>query len=206
VTSPKSTGGPAYPATFDSLIDPVALSKALRKLWADYASWLRFYFVSAADELPDQAATLERLLQSQADIGNAFEPFFGDAISRQLTELLQQRIHLAVNFLDAVKAEDTEAMGRHREAWRACSERLADLLSSLNPDHWPVQAMRASLRQLLDLTSVEIIARVHRDYPVDMGAYEQIHTLVLNLADLLTDGLIERFPVRFPAGSAQASG
>ena len=43
-------------------MDPVALSKALRMLWADYASWLRFYFVSAADDLPDQTATLERLL------------------------------------------------------------------------------------------------------------------------------------------------
>ncbi|TMG32566.1 MAG: glycosyltransferase, partial [Chloroflexi bacterium] len=58
-------------------MDPVALSKALRMLWADYASWLRFYFVSAADDLPDQTATLERLLQSQVDIGNAFEPFYG---------------------------------------------------------------------------------------------------------------------------------
>jgi len=185
-------------------MDPVALSKALRMLWADYASWLRFYFVSAADDLPDQTATLERLLQSQVDIGNAFEPFYGEAVSRELIEVLQDRVQLAVRFLAAVKSDDSEAMERHREAWRACSERLADLLSSLNPDHWPAESMRASLGQLLDLTLIEIMARVHRDYPVDMGAYEQIHTLVLKLSDLLTDGLIERFPEKFanhPVGS-----
>lgn len=186
-------------------IDPLALNKGLRRLWADYASWLRFYFVSAADDLPDQAATLERLLQNQVDIGLAFAPFYGEAISQRVVDVLQERVHHAVGFLDAAKVEDTVELDRHREAWRASSERLADLLSSLNPNRWPAEVMRSRLRQLLELTLVEVLARVHRDYPVDMGSFEEIHLEVLSLADLLSDGLMERFPERFsarPAGSA----
>jgi len=52
---------------------------AMDKLWDDHVTWTRLCIVSAAANLPDKDPTAQRLLQNQADIGNAIKPVYGDA-------------------------------------------------------------------------------------------------------------------------------
>ena len=47
------------------------LKSDMRKLWEDHIIWTRLFIISAAADLPDKAAATDRLLQNQADIGNA---------------------------------------------------------------------------------------------------------------------------------------
>src|SRR5215217_3579879 len=65
-----------------------AFQDAMRKLWEDHITWTRIFIISAAGDLPDKAAATERLLQNQADIGNAIKPYYGDAAGDKLTTLL----------------------------------------------------------------------------------------------------------------------
>lgn len=48
--------------------------------------------------------TAQRLLQNQADMGNAIKPFYGDAAGTKLTELLNEHILGAADLLTAAKA------------------------------------------------------------------------------------------------------
>jgi len=63
----------------------------MRKLWEDHVTWTRLVIVDVAFGTPDTQATLGRLLQNQADIGNAIKPYYGDAAGNQLTALLATR-------------------------------------------------------------------------------------------------------------------
>ena len=56
-------------------IDSQAFHDAMRKLWEDHVTWTRLVIVSVANDLPDTQSTVDRLLQNQADIGNAIKPF-----------------------------------------------------------------------------------------------------------------------------------
>src|ERR1043165_10065126 len=62
---------------------------AMRKLWEDHTTWTPLYIVSALADLPDKDPTAQRLLQNQADIGNAVKPFYGDDAGDKLTALLK---------------------------------------------------------------------------------------------------------------------
>src|SRR5688572_21804546 len=72
-----------------------ALRNAMRKLWEDHITWTRLFIVSEAADLPDKAATTERLLRNQVDIGNAIKPYYGDPAGNKLADLLKDHIMIA---------------------------------------------------------------------------------------------------------------
>ena len=57
----------------------LALRNDMRVLWEDHVMWTRLAVISLVAGTPDTQATVERLLQNQADIGNALKPFYGRA-------------------------------------------------------------------------------------------------------------------------------
>ena len=69
-------------------IDPVAFHADMRELWEDHVTWTRLFIGRAIAGLPDVDATAARLLQNQADIGDAVADFYGDEAGAQLTDLL----------------------------------------------------------------------------------------------------------------------
>ena len=193
IAQPHPTPAAAPP---DS-ISRAAFHDGMRQLWEDHIVWTRLFIVSATHGLPDAPATTERLLQNQADIGNAIAPFYGDAAGTALTALLRGHILTAARLVSAAKAGDTTATSRASAAWYANADSIAAFLSAANPDRWPLAAMRAGMRMHLDLTLQEAVARLHGDYAADVAAYDAIHRHILQLADLLSDGIIGQFPRRF---------
>jgi hypothetical protein len=87
----------------------IVFHDAMRKLWEDHITWTRLYIISAAEDLPDKALTAQRLLQNQADIGDAIKRFYGEAAGDQLTALLEEHILIAAELIDAAKAGDDDA-------------------------------------------------------------------------------------------------
>ena len=57
--------------------------------------------------------------------------------------------------------------------------------------------MRAMMREHLDLTLAEGAARLAGDFEADIAAYEEIHLQALEMADMLSSGIIRQFPNRF---------
>src|SRR5512140_856035 len=78
-------------------LDEAAFRDTMRKLWEDHITWTRLYIVSAVAGLPDAQPTAERLLQNQADIGNAIKPFYGVGAGERLTSLLRDHILIAAD-------------------------------------------------------------------------------------------------------------
>jgi hypothetical protein len=170
---------------------------AMRKLWEDHITWTRLYIVSAVAGLPDQGATAERLLRNQDDIGNAIKPFYGDEAGSQLTALLRDHILIAAELIEAAKSGDTEAFDAANERWYANADEIAAFLSAANPRHWPEEEMKTMMRDHLDLTLREASARLQGDYQADIAAYEEIHNQILEMADMLSEGIIQQFPQKF---------
>jgi hypothetical protein len=177
-----------------------AFHDAMRQLWEDHIVWTRQFIVSAATEpgdLPDIGPTTDRLLANQTDIGNAFKPYYGDEVGEAVTALLREHILTAADLIAAAKAGDTAAVEAASAAWYANADEIATALNGLNPKNWPLDVMKAHMKDHLDLTLAEAVARLQGRYDDDIAAYDEVHAQILEMADMLSDGIIAQFPATF---------
>jgi hypothetical protein len=175
----------------------LALHDQMRKLWEDHITWTRNVIISFDADLPDLNAALTRLLQNQTDIGNAIKPYYGDAAGNQLTALLREHILGAAKVLAALKGGDQPALQAALDAWYANAHDIAVFLNSLNPKNWPLAEMDQMMRDHLDATTREALARHQGDWTGDVAAYDAVHVQALAMADMLSTAIIAQFPNLF---------
>lgn len=180
--------------------DKAAFHDAMRELWEDHIVWTRQFIVSAATEtgtLADIGPTTDRLLANQTDIGDALKPFYGEAAGDQVTALLRDHILTAADLVFAAKAGDAAAVEAASTAWYQNADDIATALNGLNPRNWPLDEMKAHMKDHLDLTLKEAVARLQGRYADDIAAYDEIHAQILGMADMLSDGIVAQFPAKF---------
>jgi hypothetical protein len=168
----------------------------MRKLWEDHVTWTRLFIVSALADLPDKAATTDRLLKNQVDLGNAIKPFYGDAAGDRLSALLKDHILIAADIVTAAKAGETSKVESSKTRWVANADEISAFLTGANPKHWPAAEMKSMMREHLDLTTAELMARLDKDWAADVAAYEKIHAQALHMADMLAQGIARQFPAK----------
>jgi len=83
------------------------------------------------------------------------------------------------------------------EAWYDNAHDIAVFLNSANPSNWPLDEMDAMMRDHLDLTLAEAVARLEGRYGDDVALYDEVHAQILEMADMLSDGIINQFPQKF---------
>jgi hypothetical protein len=175
----------------------VELRTDMRKLWEDHITWTRLAIISLTTHSPDTEATVGRLLQNQTDIGNAVKPFYGDAAGDQLTSLLTQHILIAADLIAAAQAGDETAVAAEQARWVANADQIAAALHSLNPHNWPLAEMQEMMHRHLDLTTQEVVARLQGNWNADVAAYDKVHLEILEMSDVISEGIVKQFPARF---------
>jgi hypothetical protein len=169
----------------------------MRKLWEDHITWTRLAIISLTTGSADTQATVGRLLQNQADIGRAFKPFYGAAAGNRLTDLLRQHILIAADLIAAAKSGDQAGLAAAQARWHANADEIASFLNRANPGAWKLAATKAMMREHLKLTTDEAVARLQGNWAADVAAYDAIHRQALHMADMLSDGIVKQFPLRF---------
>jgi hypothetical protein len=176
----------------------ISLKVNMRRLWSDHVIWTRQYVVAAVADpaMADANAAAGRLLKNQEDIGNAVVPLYGKDAGTKLTDLLKQHIMIAVDLIAAAKSGDQKKFGIEDAKWTKNVEEIAAFLSGANPN-WPRKDVVDLLMLHLNLTKVEVVARLNKKWDDDIKAFDDIFTEILTVADTLTDGLIKQFPDKF---------
>src|ERR1043166_8840343 len=175
----------------------VAFSASMAKLWEDHIVWTRMVIVDFAAGLPDLKAAEGRLLRNQTDIGNAIKPYYGAAAGNALTQLLRTHILEAVPVLQAAKDGDKPGLTKALNAWYANGHQIAVFLSKANPHAWPLSMTSSMMKRHLDLTTKEAVARLQGHWSADIAAYDQVHREILQMASMLSSGIVSQFPNRF---------
>ena len=187
----------AHPTPAAPSAAATAFGASMAKLWEDHVVWTRMVIVDFAAGLPDLKTAEARLLRNQVDIGNAVKPYYGAAAGTELTRLLRTHILEAVPVLEAAKAGDKPALARAMKAWYANGDQIAAFLSKANPQDWPLGMTRSMMRRHLALTTDEAVARLQGRWAADVAAYDRVHAEILEMASMLSDGIVRQFPNRF---------
>lgn len=175
----------------------IELRDAMDKLWEDHIVYTRNFIIDAAAGLPEIQATTERLLKNQDDIGNAVATYYGPDAGAKLTALLRTHITTAGELVTASKANDTAKAEDAKTRWFANADSIATFLSGANAANWPEAGMKQMMHDHLTLTGEEATAQLHSDWNGSIAAYDKVHTEILSMADMLTDGIVKQFPDKF---------
>lgn len=175
-----------------------AFHDAMRALWEIHGTYTERAIVDAVAGNPDTNAVVERLLQNQVDIGNAVKPYYGNAGGNALTKLLKAHINAAVATLLAAKSGDAAATKRAAAAFYANGRRVASFLHKANPKFWPLAAMQTMMRVHLNQVIALAFDQIKGRYGAAIKLYDRyIHHILVGMADMLSNGIIQQFPARF---------
>ena len=168
----------------------------MRKLWEDHITWTRNVICCLVDNLPGTDQAVKRLLKNQDDIGNAIKPVYGEDAGNKLTALLHDHITMSADVVKAAKASDNTALDAANKKWYTNADEISAFLSKANPN-WKLDDMKKMMHDHLKLTTDEVIARIKKDYDADIAAYDKVHNEILEMSDMLTDGIVKQFPKKF---------
>jgi hypothetical protein len=175
----------------------LAFHDAMRGLWQVHGTWTERAIVDFVGGLPDTNLVVKRLLQNQVDIGNAVKPFYGRKGGAELTTLLKAHISDAVAVLAAAKSGDASATAKAEAAFFANGNQVAAFLHSANPRHWTLGAMRTMMRVHLNQVIALAVDQLKGQYKAAIGEYDVYIGHILDMADMLSTGIMQQFPARF---------
>jgi hypothetical protein len=176
---------------------------AMRRLWSDHVAYTRLFIVTAVAGSPDKDATAQRLLQNQADIGNAVADFYGQDAGNKLTALLKDHILIAASIVTAAKAGDNAKVTSENARWRKNATDIANFLHTANPKQWPQATLQNALFMHLDQTLNEATHQLKGDYAASMKDYDAAMSHMLMVADTLSSGIIAQFPAKFSSAGGK---
>ncbi len=174
----------------------VELKTNMRKLWEDHVMWTRNVIFNIMDDLPGKDQAVNRLLKNQDHIGNAIKPYYGDEAGKALTDLLNIHITTAADLLTAKKNDNDKAFKEANDKWLTNADEISAFLSKANPN-WKLEDMKKMMHDHLNLTTEEAMARKDKDYDADIVAYDKVHDEILEMSDMLSEGIMKQFPEKF---------
>jgi hypothetical protein len=174
-----------------------AFHDQMRALWEAHGSWTHMVIVSFVGNLPNLSAEEQVLLQNQVDIGNAVKPYYGRRAGNKLTALLRTHILGAVTVLEAAKSGDKNALTKAERDWSANGRQVADFLHSANPGFLPRRAARRMMAIHLNQVIEQAVDELNGNYAAGARAFAPYIRHILDMADMISGGIIKQFPSRF---------
>jgi hypothetical protein len=177
----------------------VELNQDLRALWEQHVYWTRLTVNSIVGRLPDEKETTERLLRNPSDFAAALKPFYGPDIANQFAQLLTSHLTIAAELVKALQAGNTKAAADAQTRWYTNADSIAEFLSRINP-YWSKEVWRNMLYEHLRLLTSEVSARLAGNYIENVALSDAIESQALDMADVMTKGIVQQFPSAFNPG------
>ncbi len=176
----------------------VKLNQNLRALWEQHVYWTRLTVNSIVGRLPDEKETTARLLRNPTDFAEALEPLYGTDIANKFAKLLRDHLTIAAELVKTLQAGDSAAAANIQKRWYANAEAIADFLSRINP-YWSKENWKSMLFEHLKLLTQEVMSRHTGNYMENVATNDRIESQALEMADVMTNGIIQQFPSAFTA-------
>jgi hypothetical protein len=175
----------------------VAFHDEMRALWEAHGAWTHMVIVSFVSGNPDLKAEEQVLLQNQVDIGDAVKPYYGAAAGNKLTALLKAHILGAVTVLVAAKSGDKSKLAKAVAAWSANGRQIADFLHAADPKFLSRSAARRMMAVHLQQVIGQAVDELTGKYGAGAKAFGPYIQHILDMADMISGGIIRQFPSRF---------
>lgn len=172
------------------------LNNFIRFLWMQNIYWLRMAVQSMIFDLPDAEVVNERLMQNPKDFEMAFQTFYGDENAAAFAELLTNHINLAIELVTAIMNADLTGASDAERRWYENAEEMATFLSSINPK-WSEDDLQNMLQNHLEMITKAISDMMARNFSDSNMSFTNIERQTMDMADMMTYGIVNQFPEYF---------
>ncbi|MDR6721688.1 methyl-accepting chemotaxis protein [Paenibacillus amylolyticus] len=176
----------------------VELNRKLRTLWEQHVFWTRLTVNSIVDGLGDVDQTAARLLRNPQDFAEVLAPIYGSGIANEFEKLLNEHLTIAAELVTALKAGNTSAAEDAQKRWYANADDIAQFFARINP-YWSKEEWQRMMYEHLRLLSEEVATRLAKDYTTNVALSDSIEQQALEMADMMTTGIVQQFPMVFQA-------
>jgi len=166
-----------------------------RLLWEQHGVWTRATTSSLVFQLPDVDPVIARLLRNPVDFELALQPFYGRETAARFQELLREHLVLAADLIIASRDGDESAAVEAERLWYINAEEIAKFLGRINP-FWSRKQWLRLLFHHLDLVHAQAVFMLTGQYQAGVAVYDEIELQSLDMADVMSAGIIAQFNVR----------
>lgn len=177
-------------------INQVHLLEDMNLKWLEHIFWTRLLLISIAEDLSDLDATRARLLQNPRDIANIFRRYYGLKIADTIQNLLTEHLVIGEKLIVALKNNNQTLASELNDQWYRNADEMADAFVKINP-LYSKENVRNMLYDHLKLTSDEVAARLRKDYPADIRAFDKVQAEILKMSKYFVAGIVKQFPDLF---------
>lgn len=172
-----------------------ATRAAERKLWRGHAEAVRKVVVAKIAGNAAAEKTAEAGVVANArEIANSISPFYGQAASDKLFNLLAGHYGAVKAYLDASVAKDAKGLSNATDGLTSNADQIATFLSNANP-HLP----KATVMELLQVHAGHHISQIQELIARDAAAEAKTRAAMLEHMDALGDALANGIAAQFPA-------
>ena len=100
---------------------------------------------------------------------------------------------------------DSTSLNQAIAELRANGDSIAALLSSANPRGFAKETLRGAIQMHLNLLLQEATAQLKKDWSGSISAYDESQRQAMQMADMLSDGIMKQFPSRFNSKATAVS-
>lgn len=168
------------------------IGNQMRLLWEQHVYWTRLVISGIVFKTPDLEASKARLLRNPGDFAAALSPFYGRAASARFASLLTDHLTIAAELVTAASEGKAQEAAEAEKRWYANADQIAAFLSTINP-HWTMSEWRDMLYSHLGMTKEEAVDFINANYAASVAVFDQIEKEALEMADRMTEGIVEQF-------------
>jgi len=174
----------------------VDLINEIRRLWEDHITWSRMAILSMTENFPDENIVTKRLLRNPSDFATLFKTYYGEEIATKYEALFTEYLVNGMELLKATMSGDKTAAIEAERKWYANADEIATFLASINPN-WKEKTWKEMLYENISLSKDEAMDRANKYYAADILVYDKIQNQALEMADIMSEGIISQFPNKF---------
>lgn len=172
------------------------LHDMFRELWEQHTMYTRMVINAVVDPEADDMAVTARLLRNPKDFAEVYRKYYGDTAAAEIDRLITEHLGVGKQLIAATVAGETEKAAALNAKWYQNADDWAAYLAKLSPNIHEA-AMRKMLRSHLDLVLEQVAARIAKNYPANVEAYDRGEREVLEMADMMSNAILRQFPGRF---------
>ena len=169
------------------------LTSLFRILWIQHVYWTRMAAVALIHDLPETDFVLRRLLRNSVDFANALRPYYGEEAAVEFTDLMNGHLTIAAELINALLADDDQAIMDADQRWHDNADQIAEFLASINPN-WSVEDWSAMMDEHLELLSQNITNMIAGNYEESINDFDTIESQAIEMADMMAEGIEAQFP------------
>lgn len=172
------------------------LNNSMRNAWSEYVHGIRMLMLSTVETLGDRDAVAGTVLESPRAVAVICAVYYPKESADRVEDLLTDMVRTGAAVFKAHKDKNKEKSEGYGEQWFDHADRLAEQLSSMNPNV-ELETVRKRIYAILQLLKQSAKMRLEKEYKEDILAYDSAKQESMEMADYLVNAIAKQFPDKF---------